>query len=229
MTPLATNPLRATDAGSARPPQEGTPPAAESLRWHAAYTRAQRELDALEELDALDALDDVMLPAWRRPDPLAAAREDPDGLRRDLFFPRYILLATDRIGELKARIERLPSIRYLCGPAGGPPSPIPPGQIALVRELVGLERRPELGTMPEKGRRARVVQGPMAGLEGIVVWRNKEKARLATEIAFMGRAVEITAPLDCIVLCEYHTADGEYKAPRRGGRRGRAAKARRVA
>ena len=191
------------------------------LAWYAAYTRSRLEVEAYEEAWEAGA-ENVLLPAWQIENPRAAAKLDPSRLRESLFFPRYILLQSREIQPVERELERSQNVLYVCGTKGGGPSPIPDGEIAVVRHLMAMERRPDLGSLPEKGRRAVVVQGAMAGVEGIVVWRNKERARLMTEISFMGRAVEIEAPLQCLVLKDYYTASGEYKPSRRGGRRGRA-------
>lgn len=93
--------------------------------------------------------------------------------------------------------------------------------MALVRFVAGCERDFRLGPIPERGRRARVIAGPLEGVEGLVVWRNKREARLASAISVVGRAVEIVVPLDLVMLSGYETGGGVYKKPHRGGRRAR--------
>jgi transcription antitermination factor NusG len=190
--------------------------------WHAAYTGAGAEVDAYLALLDVEGVE-PLLAAWRIASVKLAAKADPDGLRKALFFPRYVLLRGVLHEELRRRIEDIDAIHAILGTKASGPSPIPEAQVALVQHLMGLERRPELGSMPEKGRRAIILDGPMKGIEGLVTWRNKTHARLVTEIQLLGRAVEITAPLDTLVLAEYVTAKGEYRPRHRGGKRARRA------
>jgi transcription antitermination factor NusG len=175
------------------------------------------EAKACEGLEPLD-LDELLLPLLRT---VVSSGPAAGSTRVEPLFPNYLFIRAHMTSELLARINRLPEVRYVVGSRPNVPSPISEGEIRLVQHIAGLERDFRLGPIPERGRRARVIAGPLEGVEGLVVWRNKREARIASTISVVGQAVELVVPLDLLVLSDYDNGGVPYKQRHRGGRRAR--------
>lgn len=189
-----------------------TPESGGAPCWYAVHTRTSAECRVASALQDLSAVEEVLVPAVKT----AAA-----GATAEPLFPSYVFFLACMSQGLPASIARIPEARYLVGMRPGIPSAIPEQEMRVVRYVAGLERDVRLGPIPERGRRARVVTGPLEGVEGIVVWRNKREARVASAISVVGQAVEIVVPLDWVVLADYETGGVPYRKTHRAGRRGR--------
>lgn len=192
-------------------------PYRDAPRWYAVHTRPGMEAKACEGLEPLE-LDDLLFPLLRT---VVSSGPAAGSNRTEPLFPSYLFILAHMTSELLARINRLAEVRYVVGSRPNVPSPIPEAEIRLVQHIAGLERDFRLGPIPERGRRARVIAGPLEGVEGLVVWRNKREARIASTISVVGQAVELVVPLDLLVLSDYDNGGVPYKQRHRGGRRAR--------
>jgi transcription antitermination factor NusG len=185
--------------------------------WYAAFTLPGFEERVTRSLGQL-SLEEVFLPI----------RTPKVGEAPELLFPNYVLFRTGVIGGIASSIEEMPGVRMILSATPGVPSSIPETEIEVVKELVRSERHPLLGALPEKGRVARIIEGPMRGVEGIVLWKNRKEARIGTQVKFVGAPCELTVPLDLLMLCEYRVPEGEtHRARHRSGRRSRRSSERR--
>lgn len=193
-----------------------------SLHWHAVYTRALREAEVARALGGMDSVSEVLLPVFNR---LKPRREQ--GVRvidlHEAMFPNYVLFRASLDRDTLREIMRVEAVQYVLGTQPDRPSPIPDAEIQLVRHLADCDRDPRLGEEPLKGRVARVVAGPLRGVEGLVLWRNQREARLATRVKLAAGSFEIRLPLDVLALsrdCQWSTGE-PVMTRHRGGRRGR--------
>lgn len=191
--------------------------------WYAVYVRAGREFAAWRELRHLAHVE-VLLPVFGprgRERAEAGIAPDPDSI----LFPSYLLVRAIDTPAVRKAVLAVEDVRYFVGARRDAPSPIPEHEIAVVRHVMAMERSPLLGAMPEKGRTARIVAGPMEGVTGLVTWRNKSSARIATAVRFAGeRSLEIVVPLEMVRVGEYETGGKPWTPPSRGGRRARRSK-----
>lgn len=187
--------------------------------WIAVYTRSFRELrvyESIRELPVLDALIPVHLASRQRRQP-GAGRLHRDGL----LFTNYVFLRARFSADLRRRLLAIDGLEYLVGVRHGFASPIPDAQMRLVRGLMESELPPRLAALPEKGRRARIVSGPLQGVDGIVLSRGKGEVRLAARICLVGQYREITVPLEFLELAGWWECDSPLRRRHRGGRRTR--------
>lgn len=183
--------------------------------WYAAYTLPGQEWRAREELQ--DAgLEERFLPALVHLDEWM--RRGAEG-KPPLLFTRYVFFRTAEDPELLPdRVARTQSVLYVAGASPRRPSPVLNHEMAVLRELCSQDRHPELGPMPETGRVARIVQGPLAGAEGVVRRCTKTQIRLAFTMPILAGCYELAVPPEFVVSVGFL---GTKKPRHRGGRRGR--------
>jgi transcription antitermination factor NusG len=103
------------------------------------------------------------------------------------LFPGYLfvhLAAQERV-----RVLQVPGVVRLVG-FNGHPSPLPEEDVTRIREFLGQGFRAEPHPYLQAGRRARVMRGPLAGMEGIVV-RRKNRSRLVASFELIQRSVAV--------------------------------------
>jgi len=103
------------------------------------------------------------------------------------LFPGYLfvhLAAQERL-----RVLQVPGVVQLVG-FGGSPAPMPEEDVDRIREFLGRGWHAEPHRYLQAGRRARVVRGPLAGLEGIVL-RRKNRSRLVLSFELIQRSMAI--------------------------------------
>jgi transcriptional antiterminator NusG len=190
--------------------------------WYAVYTRAQSEPAVAAALRELDQVSEVLLPVFSRLPTHHGRAARVVGVH-EVMFPNYVLFKCSMTPEVARVISRVEDVGYILGTTPQSPSPIPDEEIALVRHLSEAERDPRLGEAPVKGRMARVVAGPLTGIEGLVLWRNSHEARLATRLKLAAGSFELRLPLNVLMLtAECRWSDGTAVTPgHRAGRRGR--------
>ena len=149
--------------------------------WYAAYTCANHEKRVAGELRAREV--EHFLPLHS-----SVRRWKDRRVQLDLpLFPGYVfvhLAAQERL-----RVLQVPGVVRLVG-VNGSPSPMPEEDIDRIREFLGRGWHAEPHPYLQAGRRARVVRGPLAGMEGIVV-RRKNRSRLVVSFELIQRSMAI--------------------------------------
>jgi len=156
-------------------------PTADSVCWYAAYTWAHHEKRVAQELAERGV--HCFLPTYR------SLRRWKDR-RRELelaLFPGYVFVRITLRDRL--RVLQLPSVVHLVG-APGRPSPLPESEMDGLRQGLGSQVHGEPHPYLKVGRRVRVVHGPLAGAEGILI-RKKDRFRVVLSIDLIMRSVAL--------------------------------------
>lgn len=155
------------------------------LRWYAAYTNANHEKRVAEQLEVRSV--EHFLPSY------ASVRRWKD--RRVTLqlplFPGYVFVRIALRNRLQ--ILQIPSVARLVG-FGTTPAPLPQEEIDALR--AGLEDGMKAQPHPylSVGRRVRVKQGPLAGLEGILLrWKGNWRVVLSLDLIQRSVAVDVGA------------------------------------
>jgi transcription termination/antitermination protein NusG len=158
------------------------------VNWFALTVRPQHEKAVAEQLSA-HALE-AYVPLYR------SRRRWSDRVKTiELpLFPRYVF---SRFAfENRLKVIGIPSVTSIVG-FGGTPSPISQDEIDLVKLLA----RQDLPISPwpflRVGERVRVRQGPLLGVEGILV-REKACYRVVVNIEMLNRAVAVELERDLL-------------------------------
>jgi transcription antitermination factor NusG len=163
------------------PPSAELPAEYLETRWYAAYTCARHEKRVAEQLHQRDVV--YFLPLYE------SLRRWAD--RRKLvqlpLFPGYVFV---RIA-LKDRLQALeiPSVAHLVG-FNGHPVPLPDAEVEAIRTCMALGNGVEPHPYLKVGRRARIIRGPLRGLEG-VLQRRRGRCRFVISLELIMRSVAV--------------------------------------
>jgi transcription antitermination factor NusG len=160
-----------------RDPQRSTA----AMNWYAVYTSANHEKRVAEQF-AVRGIEHF-LPQYE------SVRKWKDRrVRLQLpLFPGYIFVQIELAKRLP--VLQVPGVARLVG-FDGQPAPVPEADLLRVREFLRQGFRAEPHRMLQVGRRVRVKDGPLAGMEGIVV-RRKNRSRFVISFALIQRAMAV--------------------------------------
>lgn len=154
-------------------------------RWYAAYTSANHEKRVAEQFAARSI--EHFLPSY------ASVRRWKD--RRVTLqlplFPGYVFVRM----ELRNRLQvlQVPGVARLVG-FGGVPTPLQQQEIDALRTGLASGVCAEPHPYLNAGRRARIKQGPLAGLEGILLrWKGNWRVVLSLDLIQRSVSVDVDA------------------------------------
>ncbi len=169
-------------------PPEKTP----GPRWFAVYTSPRHEKRVSEYL--LQREIEHYLPLYQ------VRRKWRNGATETLdlpLFPGYLFVRIDRserVGVLEA-----PGVLWFVGGTGGKPASLPETEINALRSGLSL-RHAEPHPLLTVGQRARILSGPLAGMEGVVVrQKNSLRVVLTMDMILQSVSVEVDGTeLECL-------------------------------
>ena len=150
-------------------------------QWYAVQTRPRHEKRVAEQLCSKSM--EAFLPVHR------CRRRWKNGVLTDVEFPLFpcYLFARAPLHE-RIRLLQLPGIVGLAASTAHPTA-IPDQEIELLRQVTNLFRT-EPHPFLNAGDPVRIVGGPLAGLEGILI-RRKQEFRLVLSVHIIMRSVAI--------------------------------------
>jgi len=103
------------------------------------------------------------------------------------LFPGYVFCRFDQRRRLEAL--NLPNVTSIVS-FGNAPAPIPEAEIEAIRTVLSSGR--PVGPWPylEIGRRVRIEQGPLAGIQGILI-REKDAWRVIVSVELLRRSMAV--------------------------------------
>ena len=150
-------------------------------RWYAAYTRANHERRVAGQL--LERGVENYLPQYE------SVRKWKDrSVRLQMpLFPGYVFVQLAMRNRLK--VLQVPGVVHLVGFAGRPVA-VPDDEFARIRGFLGQGLRAEPHPYLRAGRRVRVINGPLVGMEGTLL-RKKNRTRFVLSFEFIMRSVAV--------------------------------------
>jgi transcription antitermination factor NusG len=149
--------------------------------WYAAYTRANHERRVANEL--VERGVEHFLPQYQ-----SRRRWKDREVELSLpLFPGYVFVRMAL--EHKLRVLRVPGVACLVSFAGKPAA-VSAEEFGRIQELLSRKVAATPHRYLNVGRRARVLDGPFAGLEGIVIRRNKRN-RLVISLDLIARSIAV--------------------------------------
>ena len=151
--------------------------------WYAAYTNANHEKRVTQQLEKRSV--EHFLPLFE-----SARRWKDRRVRLQMpLFPGYVFVKL----ALRDRLQllQIPGVVQLVS-FNGHPAALPPEDIQAIRNCLDRGHQVEPHPYLKAGRRVRVMNGPLRGLEGIILRRkNKTRFVLSFELILRSVAVEI--------------------------------------
>lgn len=175
----------ATTAGLHASDWPGLPKEYCEPHWYAAHTSANHEKRVAEQLGARDV--EHFLPLY------ASVRRWKD--RRVTLqlplFPGYVFVRM--LLRNRLQVLQLPGVARLVG-FGGIPAALPESEVDALRAGLASGVHAEPHPFLTVGRRARITQGPLAGLEGILLrWKGNLRVVLSLDLIQRSVAVDVDA------------------------------------
>ena len=150
-------------------------------RWYAAYTQPRHEKAVDRHLRAREL--ETYLPLHREIKSWNGRRAEVESP----LFKGYVFVRLRSRERLKA-LEHPSVISFVS--FGGRPAALPDEEIVALRNAVA-QRNVEPYPYLDAGKRVRIINGPLSGLEGIIVRKNGKKARMVVSVEFLRRAVAV--------------------------------------
>ncbi|MBW1991619.1 MAG: hypothetical protein JRI59_05805 [Deltaproteobacteria bacterium] len=157
---------------------------AETLAWYVIQTRSRHEDRVAARLRRQDL--EVFLPRITVP----SQRRDRRVLLEMPLFPGYLFIHDDLKPSTYQWIIQLFGVVRILG-ANGVCTPVPEETVDSIRTMIVSGRPYKPWPFLEKGRRVRVMDGPLAGAIGTVVAARRRKRRLVISVELFRRAVAV--------------------------------------
>jgi transcriptional antiterminator RfaH len=160
------------------------------LPWYVIQTHCRRESRvqmALQRKGLEVFLPQMLIPRMRR------GRKVMVNLP---LFQSYIFVHTHIAPQVFHQIIKVDGVLRFLGHAG--PTPLPPEQIASIRTIVDGDRHYYPWPYLEKGKKVRVLEGPLAGTVGTLIARKDQKRRLVVAVELFQRSVAVELDSDAV-------------------------------
>jgi transcriptional antiterminator NusG len=156
-------------------------PSPSELRWYAVYTCAQHEQSVATQLTARSV--ECFLPLYER------LRRWKDR-RVKIQFPLFAGYVFARLSQKdRLRAVQVPGIVRLVG-FNGHPTPLSDDEILALRSALSVSLDAEPCPYVQVGRRVRILSGPLAGLEGVLL-KKKSGVRFVISLHLIQRSVTV--------------------------------------
>jgi transcription antitermination factor NusG len=158
-----------------------------SAQWYVVYTKHQHEKSVAAALEKKDF--EVLLPLYR------SAHRWKDRMQTIHLpvFPCYVFIRMNLL-DRKLAVLQTPGIFWFVGNAGNA-AVVPDAEIDAIRKVTDSKALFEPHPFLKSGDRVRIVEGPMAGVEGILTRvKNRYRVVLSVELLQQSLAVEVDVP-----------------------------------
>lgn len=159
-----------------------------SLQWFALHVRSRHEFKVWEKLIAKGT--EVFLPTVER------FRRWKDRKKKIIFplFPGYIFVCIPKTAQDIVNVLKVNGVVRFLSLAPGEPECIPEEQIISLKRLVESKESVDPYPYLKEGERVRIKNGPLSGVEGILVERlGQHMLVLSVDLLKQGVALKIEA------------------------------------
>ena len=160
----------------------------DALQWYALHVKSRHEFQVFERLTGAGI--DAFLPSWKK----NSKWQDRTKIIQLPLFPGYLFVHTDNNHVARMTVLKTKGVVRMLGVVPGKPEPVPEEQIGYLKRII--DAGVEIDPFPylREGQRVRIIRGPLAGLEGILVQKpNQHYLVLSVDIISQSTAVTIEA------------------------------------
>jgi transcriptional antiterminator NusG len=159
-----------------------------SARWFVVHVKARHEFKVCERL--LNAGVEVFLPAVER----LSRWMDRNKLILFPLFPCYLFVHIAKNHDDKLTVLKTKGVVRILSTIPGDPDPVPDEQIISLKRIVETKANVDPYPYLQEGQRVRIKQGPLAGVEGLLVEKaGQHKLVLSVDILCQSTSVTIQA------------------------------------
>ena len=158
------------------------------LRWYAIHVRSRHEFQIFDRLKLRGI--EAFLPTVEK----LRKWKDRKKLVTFPLFPGYLFVRITKDAQSMLEVHKIKGVVNMICTLPGEPTPIPDEQVTALKTLV--ENGEELDPYPylTEGQNVRIIKGPMAGIEGILVEKlDKHFLVLSVDVLQQGVALTINA------------------------------------
>lgn len=163
----------------------------DQVAWYVihAQTRKESEVETALKRQGLE----IFLPMLTVP----SRRRDRKVTLRVPLFPGYLFINAQLDTTVLHKIIKAHHVFRLLG--NGRPAPIPEAEVEGIKTIVSGDRPYYPWSFLEKGKKVRVIDGPLTGVEGIILEMLEQKRRLVVSVELFRRSVAVELADDAVV------------------------------
>jgi transcription termination/antitermination protein NusG len=163
--------------------ETGNPQKGDHISWYTIYTHSRHE--AKVERILQDKKLEVFLPRVTT----LSRRRDRKILLKLPLFPGYLFVHTNLDSSGYREILKAPGVVHLLGNKG--PAPLPEEIINSIKTIVDSDQPFYPCSYIQTGSLVRVLEGPLAGVIGVLLERQEKKRRLVVSVELFQRSVAV--------------------------------------
>ena len=165
----------------------------DELSWYVIHAQTRKEVEVEMALQRRGL--EIFLPRVTVP----SRRRDRKVLLRVPLFPGYLFI--NAILDLNI-IHKVIKTNYVFRLLGRyRPVPIPEKEVEAIKAIVSGDRPYYPWRFLEKGQKVRVIDGPLTGIEGIILERREQKRRLVVGVELFKRSVAVELDDEAVERC----------------------------
>ena len=120
---------------------------------------------------------------------------------REILFPGYVFLITDRIEEVSVELKRVPGFTKLLGDRECLIA-LTNQEVAFIEHFGGKDRVTEMSVGFIINDKIQIAQGPLIGMEGSIRKIDRHKRKAWVEVEMFGRKMEVQIGLEIVIKNE---------------------------
>lgn len=152
--------------------------------WYVIHTRSRHEYQVETRLQKKGL--EIFLPRVTVP----SRRRDRRRLLEVPLFPGYLFVHSSLEPGIYQEIIKIPGVVRILG-NNGRKIPVPSETVESIRNIVVSNRPYYSWPFLKEGRRVRIVDGPLAGTEGVLLKRLEKKRRLVVSVELFCRSMAV--------------------------------------
>jgi transcriptional antiterminator NusG len=151
--------------------------------WYCIHTQTRKEGEVKTALQQQGL--EIFLPIVSVP----SRRRDRKVTLHVPLFPGYLFINAQIDTKVFHKIIKTHYVFRLLG--NSQPASIPEAEVAAIKAIVAGDRPYYPWRFLEKGKKVRVIDGPLAGVEGVILERSQQKRRLVVGVELFRRSVAV--------------------------------------
>jgi transcription termination/antitermination protein NusG len=162
----------------------------DQVGWYVihAQTRKESEVETALQRQGLE----IFLPQVT----VSSRRQDRKVSLRVPLFPGYLFINALIDTTVFHKVIKAHHVLRLLGNGG--PIPVSEAEVEAIKAIVSGDRPYYPWTFLGKGKRVRVIDGPLTGVEGIILERREQKRRLVVSVELFRRSVAVELADDAV-------------------------------